>query len=63
MAIIRNPRLSDLLLLIGFLALPLSLGELVTPALADFLGKYDIIHKIQKEIDFNFLLFKKFLKG
>ena len=41
MAIIRNPRLSDLLLLIGFLALPLSLGELVTPALADFLGKYD----------------------
>ena len=40
MAIIQNPKLSDLLLLVGFLALPLSLGELVTPAMADFLGKY-----------------------
>ena len=35
----RNHRLSDLLLLLAFLALPLTLGELITPALADFLGK------------------------
>ena len=63
MAIIQNPKLSDLLLLVGFLALPLSLGELVTPAMADFLGKYTTIYtwpiyaiaqcaKIQKRVKF-----------